>query len=205
MINALAPLANIPILVVATNIISGGNGNGVIDFNECNNLTIILTNESTVTATGIQATLISTTSGAIVAQGISSYPTLGANASASNQTPFTLSTEPTFVCGTPVNLTLVVKSAQRVETNFIQLPSGIMGSCQDGGGQCAGADLSLAMSATPSTVFVGGNVVYNFTVSNAGPSSAQSVAISQILPPVWSISLSPIIRLESFNPVRIST
>jgi uncharacterized repeat protein (TIGR01451 family) len=39
------------------------------------------------------------------------------------------------------------------------------------------------MSASPSTVFVGSNVVYSLTVSNAGPSPAQNVVISQSLPP----------------------
>ena len=54
--------------------------------------------------------------------------------------------------------------------------------CQDGGGQCPGADLSLTMSASPNDVFVGSNVVYNMTVSNAGPSTAQDVVILQSLP-----------------------
>ena len=116
-----------PILAVATNIISGGNGNGIIDFDECNNLTIVLTNEGRIAATGIEATLFSTTPGAIVAQGISAYPTLLASGSASNLTLFTLSTASNFVCGTPVHLTLVLKSDQVVQTNYIQLPSGFLG------------------------------------------------------------------------------
>ncbi len=335
LINALTPSSLTPVLAVVTNIISGGNGNGVIDFDECNNLTIVLTNESCLhAATGIEATLYSTTLGAIVAQGASAYPELLPRASASNLSLFTLSTVPTFVCGTPVNLTLVVKSDQVVQTNYIQIPSGVVGSpdsftsstvipipntnlvpvnspivvsglqsvgkitvsvyltaqtdaglslrlispsgtsvilsqfnggtnadygsgcgsgsettfddaaavpitsatppylgsfqpqqplsvfnllngtnlngtwtlqvldefpgdtaalecwslnvspevCLDGGGQCVGADLSLTMSASPSTVYVGGNVVYDLTVSNAGPSTAQNVVITQDLP-----------------------
>ncbi len=334
LINALAPLVSFPLLAVATNIISGGNGNGIIDPDECNNLTIVLTNEGRFTATGIEATLFSTTFGAIVAQGTSAYPTLLPHGSAPNQTLFTLSTIPSFVCGTPVNLTLVVKSDQVVQTNYIQLPSGVVGSpysftnsspmsipsndqavnshimvsglqssvgkitvsvyltaqtnagltlrlispngtnvilsqnnggtnanygsgcgsdsettfddaaavpitsaqwpyvgsfqpqqplsvfnllngtnlngtwtlrvqddlpgdtaalecwslnispegCVDGGGQCPGSDLSLTMSASPSLVFVGSNVVYTLTVLNAGPSPAQNVVIMQGLP-----------------------
>jgi uncharacterized repeat protein (TIGR01451 family) len=334
LINALAPLSLTPVLAVVTNVISGGNGNGIIDFDECNDLTIVLTNEGRVAATGIEATLYSTTLGAIVGQGISAYPTLPPNGVAPNLTLFTLSTEPTFVCGTPVNLTMVLKTDQVVQTNYIQLPSGVLGPpqrftsstvipisftqvpvnspivvsglqsvgkvtvsvhltnlydlgltlqltspngtnvilsqgnggfspdygagcgsnfettfddaagipisfgtppfigsfqpqqplsvfhllngtnlngtwtlqvldqypgdtgalecwslnispevCVDGGGQCPGADLSLTMSASPGTVFVGSNVVYSLTVSNAGPSPAQNVVISQSLPP----------------------
>jgi len=334
LINALAPVLFTPVLAVVTNVISGGNGNGIIGFDGCYNLTIVLTNEASFIVTGIEATLFSTTLGAIVGQGTSAYPTLLTNGSAPNQTLFTLSTEPTFVCGTPVNLTLVLKFDQGVQTNYIQLPSGVVGSpdifasstaiaipstyvpvdssivvsglqsvgkitvsvyladlydfglslqlispkgtnvilsqnnggfnpnyglgcgsnsattfddaasvpigsgappyvgsfqpqeplsvfnllsgtnlngkwtlqvvneypgdtatlecwslnvspevCLDGGGQCPGADLSLTMSASPGTVFVGGNVVYTLTVSNAGPSPAQNVVISQSLPP----------------------
>jgi uncharacterized repeat protein (TIGR01451 family) len=336
LINALAPISTAPVLVVLTNIVSGGNGDGIIDFDECNNLTIVLTNESRLAATGVQATLYSTTTGAIVGQGSSSYPVILPSNSAPNLTYFTLSTEPSFVCGTPVNLTLVVKSDQVVVTNYIQLPSGLAGPpipftnstpfpiptnfvpanssiqvtgldsssvnkitvslfladpydsgmtlqligpngtnvilcqnqggfspnfgigcgstnyettfddaasvpialgtppflgsfapqqplsvfhlangtnlngiwtlqvqnafpaeaavlecwtlnvypevCVDGGGQCPGADLSLTMSASPTTVFLGSNVIYTMTVSNAGPSTAQDVAIIQGLP-----------------------
>jgi uncharacterized repeat protein (TIGR01451 family) len=334
LINALAPPALTPVFAVVTNVISGGNGNGIIGFDGCYNLTIVLTNESFLhAATGIEATLFSTTFGAIVAQGTSAYPTLPPHGSALNQTLFTLSTEPTFVCGTPINLTLVVKCDQVVQTNYIQLPSGVVGPpdtftnslpmsipsndeavnspivvsglqsvgkitvsvylealydfglslrlispsgtnvilsqdnggmspsfglgcgsnlvttfddaaavpivsatppyvgsfqpqqplsafnllngtnlngtwilqvqdeypgdtaalecwslnispevCVDGGGQCPGANLSLTMSANPSLVYVGGNEVYSLTVSNAGPSPAQNVAIIQGLP-----------------------
>jgi uncharacterized repeat protein (TIGR01451 family) len=333
LINALAPLANAPVLAVLTNVISGGNGNGIIDFNECNNLAIALTNEGIISATRIEATLYSTTLGAIVAQGFSAYPNLPSNGVAFNLTPFILSTESSFVCGTPVNLTLVLKSDEGIQTNYIQLPSGVVGSpdtltsstivpipstdvpvnspilvsglqsvgkitvsvcltnlfdygmmlklispggtnvilsqnttgfgpdygvgcgagmettfddaangpissgappyigsfqpdeplsafnlltgtnlngqwklqvvddfpgnaaallcwslnvspevCVDGGGQCPGSDLSLTMSASPGNVFVGSNLVYSLTVSNAGPSPAQNVVISQDLP-----------------------
>jgi len=334
LINALAPLVSTPLLAVATNIISGGNGNGVVDYDECNDLAIILTNQGRVAATGIQATLYSTTYGAIVGQGLSAYPAIPTNGSATNLTLFQLSTQPTFVCGTPINLVLVLKFDQGSQTNYVQLRSGrigpsvtftsltpisiptnqaptnspivvsglqsvgkmtvsvyllsqddggitmrligpngtnvllsqnigeggtnygsgcgsgletvfddaaalpislgsppFMGSfqpqqplsafdflsganlngtwhlqvqdefstdtdllecwsltispsvCEDGGGQCPGANLSLAMSAASSLVFVGSNEVYSLTVSNAGPSPAQNVVITQTLPP----------------------
>jgi uncharacterized repeat protein (TIGR01451 family) len=334
LINTLAPVSLTPVLTVFTNIISGGNGNGVIDFDECNNLTIILTNQSQIAATGVQVSLISTTPDAIIAQGSSSYPNIYGGGAAANSSLFTLSTEPSFVCGTPVNLIMIVKSDQGVETNYITLPSGVLGPpdsftnsipmfiptngyplnspiqvsnlqslgevtvsvhlqtaydvgliltlvapngtnivlseyngglganygtscsasaetifddnastpivngtapfvgsfmpeqplsafkllsgtnlngiwnlqvtdeipgqtaildcwslnispevCVDGGGQCPGADLSLAMSASPSSVFESSNLVYTFTVSNAGPSTADNVLISQTLPP----------------------
>ena len=128
LINALAPISTTPVFGIVTNSISGGNGNGVIDFDECNNLTIILTNEGGVTATGVSATLSSSTLGAIVAQGTAAYPVLLPHNSSANLSPFTLSTQPTFLCGTPINLTLVVKSDQVTQTNYLTLTSGVVGS-----------------------------------------------------------------------------
>ena len=117
-----------PQLNVVTNIITGGNGNGIIDYDECNNLNIILTNTGGAPATGIQATLFSTTTGAIVGQGVSAYPTLLPGGTAGGLTSFTLSTQPTFVCGTPINLTMIVKSDEAIQTNFITLSTGVIGS-----------------------------------------------------------------------------
>jgi uncharacterized repeat protein (TIGR01451 family) len=46
----------------------------------------------------------------------------------------------------------------------------------------AGADLSLSASAAPEPVGVGSNLVYSLTVSNAGPSTATGVVVSNQLP-----------------------
>src|SRR5208282_2567575 len=46
----------------------------------------------------------------------------------------------------------------------------------------AGADLSLSASAAPEPVGVGSNLVYSLTVSNAGPSAASGVVVSNQLP-----------------------
>jgi uncharacterized repeat protein (TIGR01451 family) len=335
LIDVLAPLSKAPVLEVVSNIITGGNGNGVIDNDECDNLTVVLTNAGNETATAIQGILSSTTPGIIVAQANSTFPTLPAHTSGSSILAFTISTEPNFICGTPVELTLVVKSDQVTETNFIELPSGVLGPpeafsnpaaiaipannpgginspvtvsglesvgkitvstyitsdndlglvlqliapngvsvllsannggggqnygvscvaagettfddaalqpivqalppyagsfqpqeplstfnlfngtnlngvwqlnvvneipgetaqlncwslnispeiCTDGGGECPGADLSITMTAVPSVVLVDSSLVFNLVVSNAGPSAANNVVVSQTLPP----------------------
>ena len=54
--------------------------------------------------------------------------------------------------------------------------------CTDGGGPCPGADLSLTMNAVPNAALVGGDLVYNLMVSNAGPSTADNISIAQTLP-----------------------
>ncbi len=334
-INALAPPGRVPALLVATNIVSGGNGNGVIDYDECNNLTIILTNEGNAPATGIQGILYSTTPGAIVAKATANFPDLPPKTAAASISAFTLSTENTFICGTPINLVLILKYDQGSRTNEFEIPSGIVATpdpfvnatsfpvpagdlsgivspvtvsglqaaqkltvsvyaqalhaeglvfqltspdgtavllsqfegglganygaacspslettfdddatnsilggtapligsfqpeqplgsllpaygtnlngvwqlsvvdefpgdtatlecwslnvtpyvCEDGGGQCPGADLSLTMSASPNPGLVNTNLVYTMVVSNAGPGSATNVVVSQSLPP----------------------
>ena len=88
-------------LVVYTNYLTGGNGNGVIDFNECNNLSLVLTNLGTTNITGIRATLSTTTPGVIIAQPASAYPNIPVGGSGMNQAPFQISTFPSFVCGIP--------------------------------------------------------------------------------------------------------
>ena len=333
LINALAPPQSIPSLFVVTNYISGGNGNGVVDFDECNDLSIVITNEGSATATGIQGFLVSATTGAIVAQSTANFPDLPPGTAGASLTPFTLSTEPTFVCGTPIDLILVLKCEQTVDTNAIELSTGIIGPtvsfgnstptvvpegksisspvtvsglesaakftvsvysqvefaegltlqltspngtsvllsqfngglganygagcssasetifddaaltpigagtapfigtfqpeqplstflpafgtnlngvwqldvleefsddaatlecwslnvepylCTDGGGECPGSILSITMSASPNPVLVFSNEVYTMSISNAGPSDAQGVVISQSLPP----------------------
>ncbi len=123
-----APALQVPVLVLVTNIISGGNGNGVIDFNECNNLSSILTNVGRATATGVRATLSTTTPGVIVAVSTSTYPDIPVGAGvAVSQAPFKISTSPTFVCGTPIGFTLVVKCDQAAFTNQFILSTGMPG------------------------------------------------------------------------------
>jgi uncharacterized repeat protein (TIGR01451 family) len=128
LINALVPTGGkVPVLLVLSNTISGGNGNGKIDPDECNNLTILVTNVGTSAATSVQGVLSSLTPGVIIAQSISSYPDLAPGRSAINQSDFKISTEPTFVCGTTVNLQFVLKCDQSIQTNVIQFATGTLG------------------------------------------------------------------------------
>jgi uncharacterized repeat protein (TIGR01451 family) len=126
LINALAPPQNLPELFVVTNTISGPTGSGEITYDECNELTFLITNEGAATATGIQGILYSSTKGAIVAQSTVTFPDLAPGKSASSITAFALSTEPTFICGTPIDLVLVLKCNQTVDTNDVELATGVV-------------------------------------------------------------------------------
>jgi uncharacterized repeat protein (TIGR01451 family) len=114
-------------LQIETNIVTGGNGNGLIDFDECNNLEIVLRNSGT-TATNVSATLLTTTPEVIIAQPFSFYPSIPNGTNASNITPFKVSTSPSFACGTPIEFALVVKADANTHTNFFTVSTGVLGA-----------------------------------------------------------------------------
>src|SRR6266404_3226671 len=120
-------VAPAPNLVYVTNVVSGGNGNGLIEFNECNNMSIVLTNTGRAGATGVRATLSSTTPGVVIAQPVADYPDMPIGISGTNLVQFRISTIPTFNCGMPMNFFLVVKSDQNTVTNQFTIVSGTPG------------------------------------------------------------------------------
>ena len=85
---------------------ASGNGNGVIDKNECFNVNVTLANNGCGKASGISATLSTSTPGVTVVQGSSFYPDLLVDATAANSVPFKVSTSNSFVCGTTIAFTL---------------------------------------------------------------------------------------------------
>jgi uncharacterized repeat protein (TIGR01451 family) len=128
LINALSSPTQVPSLVVVSNFVSGGNGNGVIDYNECNSLNLILANVGNADATGISATLSTTTPGVAIAQATSTYPDIPTGGSATDLVPFKVSTSPSFACGTPIDFSLLLQSVQAVTVYKFSLPSGVPGS-----------------------------------------------------------------------------
>ena len=112
---------------ITTNSLVGGNGNGVIDPNECNSLFLVLTNVGLGGGTNVQGILTTTNAHVIVTGKSSFYPNLPAGAAGTNLVAFQFSTSPDFVCGTPVNFTLTMKADQFTQTNRFALASGIQG------------------------------------------------------------------------------
>ena len=108
-----------PKFTINSSTISGGNGDTVINGNECNSLIVDLKNGGCAGATNVSAVLSTTTPGVSVEQPNSPYPNMPHGNSATNTVPFEFSTSPTFVCGTTINFTLTVTTAQGVfVTNF---------------------------------------------------------------------------------------
>jgi hypothetical protein len=116
-----------PGLSIETNYISGGNGNGIVDPNECNDLYLVLRNHAGVTATGVSGTLSSTTPGVIIAQRTSPYLDIPQGATGTNLVAFKISTSPSFVCGTPIDLILLIKTDQKISVAQLRLQTGAPG------------------------------------------------------------------------------
>lgn len=112
--------------------LTGGNGDGLIQANECNHLRVALTNASGTVLSNITASLVSTTAHVIIAPVPSAYPDLDVNARGTNATPFQISTLPGFVCGTPVQLELTVQSSGGSFVTAFSVPT----SCGTGSGFC---------------------------------------------------------------------
>ncbi|MFZ1220593.1 MAG: carboxypeptidase-like regulatory domain-containing protein, partial [Chthoniobacterales bacterium] len=103
-------LSGTPKFALGTLAVSGGNGDTTIDRNECVNLNIPLQNIGCLAAPGVTATLSATTPGVFISQGNSGYATINENLAVTNTTPFQVSTQSTFPCGTTINFTLTITS-----------------------------------------------------------------------------------------------
>ncbi len=117
------------VTTVAVNDVFSGNGNGAIDFNECVEISVGLRNNSVTTARSVSGTLRTTTPGVTIAQSNAVYADLAPGASGLNLTPYRVYTDPTFVCGTPIQFALVasaITTTQSVTTNLFQLRSGFV-------------------------------------------------------------------------------
>jgi subtilisin-like proprotein convertase family protein len=114
------------VLVFASSTIddNAGNNNDVVDVDECVGLSVVLRNVGGVTATGISATLSTTTPGVTVTAATSTYPNIGPGATQPNDTPFQFQTSPTFEVGRVINFTLNITSDQHDFTVTFTVPTG---------------------------------------------------------------------------------
>ncbi|HYG21447.1 MAG TPA: autotransporter-associated beta strand repeat-containing protein [Verrucomicrobiae bacterium] len=108
--------------------ITSGNGNGTLDPNECNTLSLVVTNQSGVPLANVSAILSATGHGVVVTQPESAYPNLAVNGHATNITPFQVSTLPSFECSEEVQLKLTITSDNGSFARVITVPSGFTGT-----------------------------------------------------------------------------
>ncbi len=142
LLNALLSLGSgKPYIVSAGSVVSGGNGNGVIDSDECNLLSLPVVNIGQGTATVVNATLTTSTPGVTITQPNSTYANLVSGVTTTNNTPFQISTSPSFVGGTPIPLSLVLSYTGGAITNTITMPTS----------QCPTIPVNDSLSSTNTT------------------------------------------------------
>jgi subtilase family serine protease len=221
LINALAGApTNAPALVASSAIVTGGNGNGVIDANECNLLNIVIQNIGAATATTVNATLSTTTPGVTITQPSVSYPNIAPNAFATNSPPFQVSTSPAFVCGTPVSLSLALSYAGGSATNVFSLPTCQCSGLQNNGGLSASSPTQtgrLLRNGTTSTCAsakscpgyfaTSGNYAYQaFSFTNTtGSAVCVTVTVSTACSGSGTTAIFSETYLGSFNPNSLCT
>lgn len=102
---------------------SGGNGNSIIEPNECNNLNVTILNDGCLMGSNVSAVLSTSTAGVTVTQPNSPYPATLESASSVNSIPFAVSTDAAFACGTTIDFTLTVSFGGGTSTFSFSLPS----------------------------------------------------------------------------------
>ena len=90
-----------------------GNGNHIVNRDECVKVNLNVSNDGCIADSNISGTLSTSTPGVTVNQALSSFPNLAVDTSGGNATPYAFTTSPSFVCGTVIQFTLTVSSAKQ--------------------------------------------------------------------------------------------
>ncbi len=211
-------LSGTPSFQYVSNAVTGGNGNGMIERDECNDLAVTIRNNGCLIATGVTAHLTTATPGVLINQPDTTFATLNENATGVSQILFSVSTAATFVCGTPITFVLVITSPLG---GSISLPFAVQ-TCQsvpivingvlDAGDTQQTARLGrngVVSGCATAKVFPGtlgaGNRSYDLYSWTNGP-TASCVTITTV--PACSPATNPIITaayLTAFNPANITT
>jgi hypothetical protein len=118
-------------------------GDGVIHRFDCVNLNVELKNNGCANATGVSATLTTTTPGVTVRQGSSNYPDMPIDATGTNSTPFQIQTAANFACGTEIEFDLNLTFPNGSKTIHITVPT-----CTGGANQTIPANVLDANDPT---------------------------------------------------------
>src|SRR6266550_2074229 len=201
---------------VAIDDATSGNGNGVINSNECVNLNVTLKNNGCANATGISATLTTSTPGVTVTQDSSSYPNLAIDATGTNSTPFQIQTSNSFDCGTEIafDLTLTFPNGSTTVTFTVPtctggadqtIPSSVLDANDPTQADRLGRDgqpSGCGGKACPGGGFPGTKrfQTYNFTNSAAAP-ACFTVTINAATGGAGDIESAA--YLNSYNPANL--
>ena len=215
LIYALLSLASgSPYIVSAGSVVSGGNDNGVIDYDDCVLLSLPVVNIGQGTATVVNATLTTSTPGVTITQPNSTYANLVSGVVTTNNTPFQISTSPSFVCGTPIPLSLALSYTGGSITNTITMPTcqcptiqvngGLSGASPTQSGAMFPSGTSSTCSAPKSCpgTYGAGTVAYNaYSYTNSSSSAVcVSVTVSTTCGTNYYSSIFSEAYLGNYNP-----
>ena len=194
-------------------VISGGNGNGIIDPNECLTMTIRLDNRGCAPAKDVQTTLSTITPGVAITQSHSPYPNIPIDGSATNLVQYSISIDPGFVCGTAIQFTQAATFTGGADANIIHVPTctetqpsqTVNGSLDPADPDTAQGRLGRngvvntcsAPKACPGALGAGGRSYDTLSFPNTGPLSACATIT---LTSAGGLSLIAASYLDSFNP-----
>jgi subtilisin-like proprotein convertase family protein len=102
-------VGNLPLRVTATRL-EGGNGNGRLDRDECDNLFVTIENTGGIAYNGVSATLDSLEPRIAVTHAESSFGNIPALGPATNRSAFQIRIAPTYPCGNAAEFNLIIRS-----------------------------------------------------------------------------------------------
>ncbi len=186
--------------------LSGGNGNGQIEYNECNDLEVTVKNNGSAAATSVSGTLTTSTPEVTILDGTQTYPDLAPGDTGSGAAPFVISTSPAFVCGTPIDFTLTMTYSSGSDASDFSMATGgtnyvitagtdaiVPGTTDIGNhGDDVVTTISLPFpvtfySSTYSAVAVSSNGNAQFTGASAAFSNSclPTLSLSDVIAPHW--------------------
>jgi len=210
-------LTGIPKFALLSSAISGGNGNGTIDANECNTLNVTIQNIGCLVASGVTGSLTTSTPNVTITKPNTTFPTMNENVNGASQVGFSVSTSASFVCGTPINFTLMVTSPLG---GSVSLPFTLQ-TCQSPpitiSGSLVAGDLQQTarlgrngimsvcgtQKANPGTLGTGNRSYDLYSFVNGPTATCVTIATTAMCP----VATNPIITvayLTTFNPANIT-
>ena len=132
----------------AANIITGDS---TLEPNECNRIDIPLTNAGDAAATGVIATLSSSTPGVTVTSAVTNYPNIAPGGTAQNVVSFQVSTDNTLACLTSADFTLTViySGGPSPAVQNFSIPVGVPGGINYAFASTSGAAISPGGTLVP--------------------------------------------------------
>ena len=142
-----------------------GNNNGIVNKAECIKVNATIKNNGCAREAATSATLTTSTAGVTVVDGNSAYPDTLIDGTATNATPFRISTFSTFVCGTNIALSLNLNYASGTKTVAFSVPT-----CAGGANQTIPAS-TVSPSDSPMSDRLGRNQVPSTCAGKAYPNT----------------------------------